>query len=110
MATTLSLPPDTYEVLEQLATARGKTPEAVVRDLLDAAWEAECAKYDSAFEQDPDWQESARQAEAGELTDPTHFASTEEFFRHLGADDERIEAASHLSLGSVSGHHQQRSV
>jgi len=99
MDTTLSLPPDAYEVLEQLATARGKTPEAVVRDLLDAAWEAECAKYDATFEQDPDWQETARQAEAGELTDLTHFASTEEFFRHLGADDERIEAARRIDQG-----------
>ena len=99
MDTTLSLSPDTYEVLEQLATARGKTPEALVSELLDAAWEAECAKYDAAFEHDPGWQEAARQAEAGVLTDLTHFASTEEFFRHLGADDKRIEAAQHLDQG-----------
>ena len=99
MDTTLSLSPDAYEVLAQLATARGKTPEAVVSELLDAAWEAECAKYDAAFEQDPGWQEAARQAEAGELTDLTHFSSTEEFFRHLGADDERTAAARRLDQG-----------
>ena len=96
MDTTLTLTPDTYEILAQLATARGKTPEVVMSELLDAAWEAECAKHDTAFEHDPEWQEAARQAEAGELTDLTHFASTEAFFRHLGADEERIAAARHL--------------
>ncbi len=99
MDTTLSLSPDAYEVLEQLASARGKTPEAVVRDLLDAAWEAECAKYDAAFENDPGWQEAARQAEAGELNGLTHFGSTEDFFRHLGADDAQIEAVRRLDQG-----------
>ena len=42
---------------------------------------------------------AARQAEAGELNGLTHFGSTEDFFRHLGADDAQIEAVRRLDQG-----------
>ncbi len=89
----LSLSDEAYTILQALAAQRGKAPEQLIESLVDEAWEAECAKYDTLFEQDPDWQESARKAsedaQAGRHSDTYH--TTEEFFRLLGASKERME-------------------
>ena len=99
MSHALHISDEHYQVMETLAAARGQTPEELVNTLLDEAWERECAKYDAAFHNDPDWKETARQAEAGEIEQGTIYNSTEEFFRALGASEEELEAARRLDRG-----------
>ena len=96
MSHALHLSDEKYQVVEALASARGQTPEELVSTLLDEAWERECAKYDAAFQADPGWQETARQAEAGTKGQTAFYPSTEAFFRHLGASEEELEAARRL--------------
>ena len=100
MAHPVSLPDEQYELLVTLASQRNQPPESVLATLVDAAWEATCARYDAAFENDPDWQETARQVEAGELTIIASYPSTEAFLRHLGADEHELEQARRLDQES----------
>lgn len=93
MGRTISLSDEEFTVAERLALDRGISPEQLIQTLLDEAWEAECARYDDAFENDVGWQESARAAEAGESPEGTIYRSTAEFLRALGASEEEQEAA-----------------
>jgi hypothetical protein len=89
----LSLSDETYQTMTSLAAGRGQSIEELLHSLVDDAWEQECAKYDAAFDNDPDWQESARKAseaaQAGQQSED--YSTTEEFFRRLGASDEQLE-------------------
>jgi len=90
----LAVSEETYKALASLAAGQGETPETFINNLIDALWEQECAKYDAAFHDDPDWQESARKAseaaQAGQQSEK--YATTAEFFRRLGASKEQVEA------------------
>lgn len=97
MSRVLRISEDRYSLLEQLAKERHQSVEEYLAALLDAAWEEECAKYDAAFENSPDWLEGAREAlEEVRAGNTTFFPSTEAFFRHLGASEEELEAARKL--------------
>lgn len=93
MGRAIQLSDEEFTVAERLASGRGISPEQLIQTLLDEAWEAECARYDAAFENDAGWQESARAAEAGELPADTIYHSTAEFLRALGAGEDEQEAA-----------------
>lgn len=94
MGHTLHVSEEKYHVIEALAAQRSQTPEELLNDLVDEAWERACAQYDAAFEDDPDWVEGAREAltEIGAGQANTYH-STEAFFQHLGANDEDLERA-----------------
>ena len=97
MTHVLEIPDDRYQVLSSLAAERHQTPEEVLNALVDEEWERACAKYDAAFENDPEWAEGAREAMAESAAGQgTIYYSTEEFFRHLGASDELLDAARQL--------------
>ena len=89
----IALSDETYQAIATLAAGRGQTIEELVNNLVDDAWEQECAKYDAAFANDPGWQESARRAsetaQAGQQSGG--YSTTEEFFRRLGASEEKLE-------------------
>lgn len=93
MGRTINITDEEFAVAERLASGRGMSPEQLIQTLLDEAWEAECARYDAAFESDAGWQESARAAEAGLPPAGTVYHSTEEFLRALGASEDELEAA-----------------
>ena len=93
MGRTINMTDEEFTVAEWLASGRGMSPEQLIQTLLDEAWEAECARYDAAFENDAGWQESARAAEAGELPAGTVYYSTAEFLNALGANENEQEAA-----------------
>jgi hypothetical protein len=92
----LHISDDTFHIMQTMAAERGQSPEELLDTLVDEAWEQECAKYDAAFQNDPDWQEAARKAEAGLNAHGPIYPSTEAFFRHLGASEEELEAARRL--------------
>lgn len=108
MSHVVHLSDDRYSLLERLAAERGKTAEEILNAVLDELWEQECARYDAAFYNDPDWVESARQADeaarAGQQRE--RYASTEEFFRRLGASAERLEEVRRAERGA--GHADAR--
>jgi hypothetical protein len=80
MSHAVSMSDAAYQTMEALASQRGQTPEQLLSDLLAAAWEAACARYDAAFENDPAWLEGAREAlEEAEADSVTAPASTEQF-------------------------------
>lgn len=89
----IALSDETYHAIETLAAGRGQSIEELLNSLVDDAWEQECAKYDAAFANDADWQESARRAseaaQAGQQSEG--YSTTEEFFRRLGASEEKLE-------------------
>ena len=89
----IALSDETYRAIATLAAGRGQSIEELLHSLVDDAWEQECARYDVAFANDPDWQESAREAseaaQAGQQSED--YFTTEEFFRRLGASDEQLE-------------------
>ena len=89
----IALSDETYRAIATLAAGRGQSIEELLNSLVDDAWEQECAKYDAAFANDPDWQESARKAsEAAQIGQQSKdYSTTEEFFRRLGASEEKIE-------------------
>lgn len=84
----LTLNDDRYRMVADLAAARGQTPEEVLASLVDEAWERECASYDAAFENDPDWiagaQEAVDEVRAGKTSS---FSSTEAFLQSLDEGD-----------------------
>ncbi|HEU5199266.1 MAG TPA: hypothetical protein VFU32_06500 [Ktedonobacterales bacterium] len=89
----IALSDETYQAIATFAAGRGQSIEELLHSLVDDAWEQECARYDAAFANDPDWQESARKAseaaQAGQQSED--YFTTEEFFRRLGASDEQLE-------------------
>lgn len=93
MGRTINMSDEEFAVAERLASGRGISLEQLIQTLLDEAWEAECARYDAAFESDAGWQESARAAEAGELPAGAVYHSPEEFLRALGASEDEQKAA-----------------
>ncbi len=93
---------NTYHLLEVMAAERGVTPEQLLNSLVDEAWERECAQYDAAFEHDPGWQETARDAEVGREGHSQVYPSTEAFFQHLGASADEIEAARRLDAAQTA--------
>lgn len=96
----LTLSDDHYQTVVEMAAARGQTPEELLATLVDEAWERACAPYDTAFENDPDWQESARGA-ASRSTEPRGmvYSSTAEFLQALGADQNTVEEARRVEAG-----------
>ena len=94
MGRTLHVSEEKYHVIEALAAQRSQTPEELLNDLVDEAWERACAQYDAAFEDDPAWIEGAREAlaETGAGQAST-YPSTEAFFQHLGASNDELERA-----------------
>lgn len=70
MRHTIDLSDESYDILVRLAQERGQTPQALIE-----AWVAEQAN--PAPPRDP-------------RTDPRYY-TTEEWFRHLGASEERIQ-------------------
>lgn len=92
MGRAIQLSDEEFSVAERPASGRGISPEQLIQALLDEVWEAECARYDAAFENDTSWQETARAAEAGELPAGTIYRSTAEFLRALGASEDEQEA------------------
>lgn len=96
----LTLSDDRYQTVVEMAAARGQTPEELLESLVDAAWEQACAPYDAAFENDPDWQASAREAVArGDEPHGTVYSSTADFLRALGASPQEVEEARSLESG-----------
>lgn len=97
MSHTVSISDECYQRLESLAAERGQNVEEFLNDLLADIWERECARYDAAFENDPEWIEGAWQALAeADARTTTHFPTTAAFMRHLGASEEELEAARKL--------------
>ena len=97
----LPLSDDSYRLVAQLASARGQSPEQVLQTLIAEAWERACAPYDAAFENDPDWQASAREAASrGDEPHGTVYSSTAEFFRALGASEREIEEVRRVEGGN----------
>lgn len=93
----ITLNDDQQRIVTQLARAHGQTPEEWLENLINDAWESACAKYDAAFENDPDWQESAREAATwGDEPRGTVYSSTAEFLEALGATHEEVERARRL--------------
>lgn len=84
MAHIVTLSDETYDLLARLAESAGKDDATYLAELVAAAWEAVCAPYDAAFEQDEAWlagaQEALDEVARGEAQ---HFASTEHFEQHL---------------------------
>lgn len=92
MSHTLSLSDDQYDMLAQIAHAAGKTPEDMLDALLLEAWERLCARYDEAFERDPDWQASIREgANRGDAPRGRVFYSLDEFIEALDEGQEGHE-------------------
>jgi len=102
MGHVLHVTDDVFRVMTALAAERKQTPEELLRALLDAAWEEACAKYDAAFERDPEWLAGAREAlaeaDAGRVTS---YPSTEAFLRHLGVGEEQLEDARRADRGTA---------
>jgi hypothetical protein len=93
----LHISDEKFQVVETLAAERGQTAEELIDALVGEAWERACAKHDAAFQNDPDWLEGAREAAAEAAAGhATFYPSTEAFFRHLGADEDKLEAARRL--------------
>lgn len=90
----LTVSDDRYQAVVEMAAARSQTPEELLTALIDEAWERTCAPYDAAFQNDPDWQESARTAAARSETPlgPV-YSSTAELFRALGASEREVDGA-----------------
>lgn len=86
-----SLSDDRYQAIVEIAAAQGKSPDAVLAALIDEAWERACAPYDVAFQNDPDWQATAREAAA--RSDEPHgaiYPSTAAFLEALGASQSEV--------------------
>lgn len=88
---------DRYQTLVEMAAARHQTPDELLAALVDEAWERACAPYDAAFQNDPEWQASAREAAAhgAEPSGPV-YSSTAELFQALGASQRDVEEARRL--------------
>ncbi|HEU5342818.1 MAG TPA: hypothetical protein VFU60_00600 [Ktedonobacterales bacterium] len=97
----LTLSDDRYQAVVEMAAARQQTPDELLAELVDEAWERACAPYDAAFQNDPDWQASAREA-AARANEPQSavYSSTAELFQALGASPHDIEEARRLEDGN----------
>jgi hypothetical protein len=83
-----------------MAAARRQTPDELLATLIDEAWERACAPYDAAFQNDPDWQASAREAAArGDEAHGVVYSSTAALFEALGASQGDVEEARRLEAG-----------
>ncbi len=93
----LTLSDDRYQTIVEMAAARRQTPDELLAALVDEAWERACAPYDAAFQNDPDWQASARAA-AARSDEPQGdiYSSTAELFQALGASQRDVEEAQRL--------------
>lgn len=93
----LTVSDDQYRALSEMAAARQQTPDELLAALVDEAWELACARNDDAFQNDPDWQASAREAAIhSDAPQGRVYASTAELFQALGADQREIEEAQRL--------------
>lgn len=93
----LTVSDDRYKTVVELAAARSQTPEELLTQLIDDAWERACAPYDAAFQNDPGWQESARLAATRSDAPPGGvYSSTAELFQALGASQDDVEEARRL--------------
>ncbi|MGH2502100.1 MAG: hypothetical protein ACRDID_06240 [Ktedonobacterales bacterium] len=100
MAHQLTVSDDRYQALTEMAAARHQTPDELLAELVDEAWERVCARYDAAFQNDPDWQASAREAATrGDQPQGAVYSSTAELFRALGANPQEIEEVRRLEAG-----------
>lgn len=100
MTRQLTVSDDRYQALIEMAAARHQTPDELLAALVDEAWERACAPYDAAFQNDPDWQASAREAAArGDEPQGAVYSSTAELFQALGGSPQEIEEARRLEAG-----------
>jgi|SRR5579884_191390 len=102
MSHTVRVSDAAYQAMETLASQRGQTREDLLSDLVAAAWEATCARYDAPFEDDLTWLDGARealeQAAAGRVTAPS---SSEQFLQRL--NDHQSSNAPENSTDQVKG-------
>lgn len=97
MTRQLTLSEDRYQTIVEMAAARHQTPDELLAAIVDEAWERACAPYDAAFQNDPDWQVSAREAAArGNQPQSAIYSSTAALFEALGASQRDIEEAQRL--------------
>lgn len=90
----LSLSDDRYQTVVEMAAARSQTPQELLKQLIDEAWERACAPYDAAFQNDPGWRESAQMAATrSDAPASSGYASTAELFQALGASQDDVEEA-----------------
>src|SRR5579884_678385 len=96
MSHSIQLSDERYQMVESLASALKRTPEELIDILLDRAWEETSAAYDTAFEQDASWIETAREAEANTEATEAQFPTTEALFERLGASEDHLAEARKL--------------
>ncbi len=101
MSHVVHLSDEQYQIVEALAAAQKQTPEELIDALLARAWEELCATYDSAFEDDPSWLETAREAETNTAATGEQFPSTEALFERLGANEEELARAHRLDQAAT---------
>ena len=92
MTRQLTLSDDRYQTMVEMAAARSQTPEELLTTLVDEAWERTCALYDAAFQNDPGWQATAREASARKAESGGQvYSSTAALFQALGAGQDEVD-------------------